>query len=128
MPTGSGIYADSLHSATGGVSFKDIAGKVRVGQIAQAPAGKAEHCLREVFAAFVDDHANLAVHADEPDGVAWRFQSQLDLGADRDKLNVLSQGVDEEGVALVSAIVSDVLAEEAGRNAYADSRVSGRYA
>jgi hypothetical protein len=91
-------------------------------QALRAPCRVRVHPLGEILAGRRDDQPRGAALGDEVDRRTRDPEAQLHLGADGDPLHVLAEDVGEERLALVPAVVPDVLAEQARGDADAEGR------
>src|SRR3972149_191854 len=60
----------------------------------------------------------------QPDGIARRAEADLHLRADVDPLDVAPKGLDQERVALVTAVIAHLLPQEARRHPDPHRRVA----
>ena len=117
----------ALNAATGRFGLEDVAREVMVGQLFGAVVAVAHHAFGPVFAGLSSGHAGVFGIADQPDGFAGDAHAEFDLGADRDEVKVVAEQVGDEAVAFVSAVVADILAQEAGADADIDGVFFGLF-
>ena len=114
---------NAFHAAARRILLQNIAGQVLGGQILYAPGRPAIHAIGVVDGRPRRDNAELVarpVRANEAERLARGSHADFDFRADRNPLDVWTEDLRKERVALVPAIESNLLSEEAGGNADSD--------
>lgn len=111
--------ADAFEAAARRALLEHEAREVPVAQHVRDLAGAAPHGIGVIGAGRSED-ADPVAPPHESDGLARNSESDADLGTDRDEPDVGGQLFEQEGVAFVTAVVADLLAQEAGGHADQD--------
>jgi len=110
----------NLHAggaAARGVFLEHVSGQAQRLQLVDPAAGESLHLGRMVGAALDSHQADPLSRPFQPDLLPGDPQADLDLGADGHEVDVPAQFAGRKGVETVAAVIPDVLAEEAGRDA-----------
>jgi len=91
--------------------------------VAARVAAIAAHGLRVVCTGARHDQTHVVAAAFETHGRRGRAHPKLHFRADGYPLEVAAEGFDEKRIALVPAVVADLVTEEAGRDADANRLV-----
>jgi hypothetical protein len=114
------VDAHAEEPARGRPAFEHVAVQVQRFELPCSRSRVTLHARGQVFAGRLDDQPRGRRVTDEPDRVARDAEPDLDLGAHRHPLDERAERVDQEAIALVAAVVANLLAEEAGGDAEPD--------
>ena len=89
-------------------------------QLTDAPARPAPHPRGEILARLLDDEPRGGGGADQANRRTGHAQADLDLGTHGHPLDERAEDVGEKRVALVAAVVANLLTEQARGDAEAD--------
>src|SRR5713226_8197453 len=111
------VDADAEEAARGRGALEHVAVEAERRELAELRLRVAAHARGEVLPGLLDDEPRRRRAADETERGARDPETDLDLGAHGHPLDEGAEGLGEEGVPLVAAVVTDLLAQEAGGDA-----------
>ena len=115
-PTALAVNAHAEEPAGGRGALQDVPVEAERGEFLGFRSRVPLHADGEILAALLDDEPRRVVVADQAQGVAGHAQADVDLRAHRHPLDERAQGLGEEGIALVPAVVAHLGPEETGRD------------
>lgn len=107
------MHGDIEPAAARRPRLQDVAIEPEALEVADTRGRVALHRLRQVFSRSLDDEARMIRVTGQADRVARDTETELDFRADRHPLDGWAEDVGQQRVALVAAVPSDVLAEQA---------------
>ncbi len=111
---------DPEQAAAWRILFEDIAAQVLPFQLPDPCFRPVLHLFRMVHAGFGGDKTRLFYIAHQPHGFPGYAEARLHFRAYRNIVHVLPEGIAEEVVELVPAVVAHVFTQQAGADPYFD--------
>ena len=103
-----------FHAAAGGAALENKAAKIFLLQLPQAFLGPGQQAFGVVSLGSDGDQTGTARSRHQVHGLPGNPQAALHFRADWDKFHQLSQGLGNETIQLVPAIIADFLPQKAG--------------
>jgi hypothetical protein len=104
-------------TAARGILFQDITVKTPLLDFIELATGPAVHGLRIVLSRLGSDQARIFLIAHQSNALSGYPQADLHFRTQWIPLDIGTQGMDQEIIALMTAVIADLMAQQAGADA-----------
>ena len=114
------IELDPLHAARRRLGLEDETAQLLLLQLRTRFCGPGQHACGDILPRTGEDQVRAIILLDQAQGLPRRRQPHLHLGADRHVIDVFTEGVAQEAVELMAAVITHHFAEQAAADSQAD--------